>query len=257
MKNIFKRIAAIILVFSLAVTVNAFESDAINKVYADTVIVENGKQVTIPVMIENNEGFMGFALFVTYDKDVFTPVSVSKGSILSGLFNDSISTSKTNSFKVVCSETGNVTSDGVLFNLKFDVADGVSGKYEIELSYSQQDTFNENWDSVILACDDIKVIVTENGTTVATTTTTTVSTTVPATEQTIQPAVTEQETTKPVDEETTTQPITEPSTDPSDEPDEKPLSVRMREWANGLPTPLDIIFGIFVIPVASFISLFE
>lgn len=248
-----KKTSAIVLsvIVLMSVMLNAFAANVSNKVYADAVTVEGGEQVTIPVKIENNNGFMGFSIIVSYDSEKFTPVSVSKSSILSGMFNDSIATSTNNSFKVVYSGTSNVTDSGELFNIAFDVADNTSGKYEIELSYSQQDTFNENWDDVVLACENIEVIVTENGTTAPTTVTTTQSTTVTTTESTTQNQGT---TIKP----TTTQPVTEPSTEPGDEPDAgKPLSVRMREWVNGLPFPLNIILGIFVIPVSYIVAIFE
>jgi|GEM_PF-2277201 len=276
-----KKLTVSVLVLSLLFTFTAFASSSANRVYADAVTVESGEEITVPVKIENNEGFMGFAVLVTYDQDVFTPVSATKGSIVSGLFNDSIATSKTNTFKVVCSETGNITSDGVLFSLSFDVADGVSGKYEINLSYSQQDTFNENWDNVIFSCENIEVVVTENGTTAPTTVTTTEpstkeeTTTVPAvtepavqttvatpetqvtvTEPATQPATTPSATVPDV-EDSATQPVTEPLTEPSDTPSEKPLSVRMREWVKGLPFPFNILLGIIVIPVAFIISIFE
>ncbi len=265
-----KKTTAILLSVLIIVLVicNAFASNVANRIYADTATVESGETLTIPVKIENNEGFMGFAVVVTYDADVFAPISVSKNSMLSGMFNDSIATSTNNSFKVVFTGTGNVTVDGELFNIVFDVADDVSGKYEIGLSYSQPDTFNENWDNVVFACEDIELIVTKNGTTATTTVTTTQPTTIIITESTTQkqettttqitttePSTTEPVTTEPSVEETTTQPATEPSTEP--ENDEKPLSVRMREWVNGLPFPLNIILGVFVIPVAFFVSLFE
>lgn len=239
-----KKTAAVILAVAILMSVmfNVFASDVTNKIYADTVTVEAGEQITISVKIENNKGFMGFAIIVTYDDDAFTPVSVSKGTMLTGMFNDSIATSTDNSFKVVFTGTGDITSDGVLFNAVFDVSDDASGKYDIELSYSQQDTFKEGWADVIFNCKQAEVVVTVNGTTAPETTVT-----APTTEPSTQP-----------DEEDTTKPVTEPSTEPSDEPDDgKPLSVRMREWVNGLPMPFNIILGIFVIPVALVISIFE
>lgn len=252
-----------ILIFVLVIC-NALAYNVTNRIYADTITAESGESVTIPIKIQNNKCFMGFAVIVTYDENVFTPVSVSKGSMLSGMFNDSIATSTNNSFKVVYTGTGNITADGTMFNVVFDVAEGVSGKYEILLSYSQQDTFNENWDNVVFACEDIDVILTENGTT-ATTEATTIITTEATTQKqeiTTQATTFVSSVTKPVNTEPsvdeTTRPVTEPSTEPADEPEEgKPLSVRMNEWVNGLPFPLNIILGIFVIPVAFFISLFE
>lgn len=243
-----KKTAAIFLsvLIILSAIFNAFALNVPNKVYADTVTVEAGEQVTIPVKIEKNDGFMGFAIIVTYDEDVFTPVSVSKGTMLTGMFNDSISTSTDNSFKVVFTGTSDIVSDGVLFNAVFNVSDDASGRYDIELSYSQQDTFKEGWDNAVFKCNAAEIVVTVNGTTAPTTTSTET-----ATEK-------EEPSTEPNEEELTTKPVTEPSTEPSDEPDSgKLLSVRMKEWVNGLPFPLNIILSIFVLPVAFVVSIFE
>lgn len=262
----------------MSVICNAFASDVTNRVYADTVTVEAGEQVTVPIKIENNDGFMGFSVIVTYDSSAVTPVSVSKGSMLSGMFNDSIETSTDNSFKVVFTGTSDVVSDGVLFNAVFDVSDSASGTYELELSYSQQDTFKEGWANAEFNCEAVEVVVTVNGTTapttVPTTITTTATTVVPTTEPTTVTAAesttikkdetttksvpAEPSTTEPEVQATTTQPVTEPSSEPADEPDtEKTLSVRMKEWVGALPFPLNILLGIFVYPIAFVISIFE
>lgn len=229
----------------MSVIFNAFASNITNKVYAETVSVEAGEQVTIPIKIENNDGFMGFSIIVTYDADVFTPISVSKGSMLTGMFNDSIATSTDNSFKVVFTGTSDVMADGTMFNIVFNVAENASGKHNIELTYSQQDTFKEGWDNAVLNCKSVEVTVTVNGTTAPP-----VTTTEPITDNS-QPSV------KPGGD-VTDKPVTEPSTDPSDSSDaDKPLSIRMREWVNALPLPFNIILGIFIIPLALIISIFE
>ena len=235
-----KKLAVILLslVLALSAVYNTFAASVPNRVFADSISVESGELVTIPVKIENNGGFMGFSIIVTYDAEIFTPVSVSKGEILAGMFNDSIDTSTDNSFKVVFTGTGNVTGDGVIFNIVFDVSDEASGKYDISLSYSQQDTFNENWDNVVLNCEKIETIVTVNGTTAAPAPT--------------EPSTTEPSPTEPDSDDPST---TEPSTEPSD--GQKPLSVRMREWVKGLPIPLNYLLSIFVIPLALIVSVFE
>ena len=226
--------------------INAFASNVTNKIYADAVTVEAGEQVAIPVKIENNDGFMGFSIIVTYNSDVFTPVSVSKGSVLTGMFNDSIATSTDNSFKVVFTGTADIVSDGELFSVVFDVDNDASGKYDIELSYSQQDTFKEGWENAVLNCESAEVIVTVNGTT-APPSTTTVPTTEPSTEK-------DEPSTKPVQEETTTQPSSEPE---NEQGISKPLSVRMTDWVDALPAPFNIILAIFVYPLAFLIAIFE
>ena len=235
-----KKLAVILLslVLALSAVYNTFAASVPNRVFADSISVESGERVTIPVKIENNGGFMGFSIIVTYDAEIFTPVSVSKGEILAGMFNDSIDTATDNSFKVVFTGTGNVTGDGVIFNIVFDVSDEASGKYDISLSYSQQDTFNEIWDNVVLNCEKIETIVTVNGTTAAPAPT--------------EPSTTEPSPTEPDFDEPST---IEPSTEPSD--GQKPLSVRMREWVKGLPIPLNYLLSIFVIPLALIVSVFE
>ena len=250
-----KKTTAIILsaLILTSVMFSAFASNVTNKVYADTVTVEAGEQITVPVKIENNGGFMGFSITLTYDDEVFTPASVSKGSMLSGMFNDSIETATDNSFKVVFTGTADVVSNGILFNAVFDVSDGASGEYEIEISYSQQDTFKEDWSNAVLNCDAAEVVVTVNGTTAPTTTQT-----VPSTEPTTEK---DEPSTGTDGEETTTKPV-EPSTEPSTEPGEDPvgeklLSIRMIEWLGGLPVPLNLILAVFVYPASFIVAAFE
>lgn len=252
-------LSAIVLV---TVVCNAFASDTFNRVYADAVTVEAGENIMIPVKIENNSGFMGFSVIVTYDKSVFEPVSVTKGSIISGLFNDSIETADNNSFKVVYSGTGNVISDGILFNLEFEVNKNVSGKHEIELSYSQPDTFNESWEKVELSCEKIETIVTVNGTTVAPTTvyeTTTVPvSTQPAETTTAKVELTTAagETTRPTEPHSTEAATTEIFiTDPDVRPEL--TSDMLREWVDSLVSPWNWILKYPFYFIAFIVGLFE
>ena len=85
-----KRFISVILAFVMALTVATNVSAVSDRVYSEPVVCEKGDRITIPVKIEGNSGFMGFAVIVNYDKEVFTPVSVSKGAMLTGIFNDSI-----------------------------------------------------------------------------------------------------------------------------------------------------------------------
>ena len=233
MRTIVKKISvfllAALLILSSVMTVFATS----NSIYADETICEKGDRITVPIRIKDNSGFMGFSITVTYDADIFNPVSVTKGVMLSGMFNDSIATSQNNSFKVVFTGTENITTDGELFAIVFDVAGNVSGRYNIELDYSQPDTFSESWGNVQLNCEliTVKVSYNEDETT----------TDAPLDE----PSEPDEPTTKEPDE-----PIEEPA-------DSKKLSERMRMWVNGLPVVLREIMSIFVLPLAFVVSLFE
>lgn len=238
-----KKITAIFLsVLILASDVlMVFASNPDNRVYAENVTVEVGDQVTIPVKIENNKGFMGFAIIVTYDAGCLTPVSVSMGSMLTGMFNDSIATSTDNSFKVVFTGTGNIVADGELFKITFNVSDEDCATYGVELSYLQADTFKEDWSDAVFNCESAEIVVTVNGTTAPTT-----PQSAPSTESITKK---EEPSMEPDVEETTTQLVAES--------EDEPFSLRMREWVNRLPFSLKIILGIFVIPVALIISIVE
>lgn len=231
MKRFISAILAAVIVFTVATNVSAVS----DRVYSDAVVCEKGDQITIPVKIENNNGFMGFAVIVSYNSDVMTPVSVSVGAMLKGIFNDSISTSTDNTFKVIFTGTEDFTADGVLFNMVFDVADNVSGKYSVDLAFSPEDTFKEGWADVSFNCEPVSVSV---------------SYVEPETElTTAQP----EEPTEEPEEETTEDP-----TQPQDTPDvSQKFSERIRAWINGLPVPLNIILGIFALPFAWIVSIFE
>ena len=63
-------------------------------------------------------------------------------------------------FDVLWSSTGNVSSDGTMFIVELKVKDNApTDKYNISLSYSQADTFNEKWQDVMFDCDEIDIIV--------------------------------------------------------------------------------------------------
>lgn len=136
------------------------------KISAETVTVQPGEDISIPVNISGNQGIMGFKMSVTYDKEILTPTSVEAGELIpSGttfLSNEDISTS--NYFDVLWAGVDEINTDGVIYTLHFTVADSaVAGITEIELTYSQADTFNEAYEDVTLDCQNISVAV-EGGT---------------------------------------------------------------------------------------------
>lgn len=131
-------------------------------IFADDFYALPGETVEIPVYISNNTGIMGFKLNFTYNKDLLTPVSVTKGDVTStGTLNDSIGTTEQNTFSTLWNNTTEVGENGELFVLTFKVNDNASyGTADIDISFSQADTFNEKYDDVKLICRDIEGAVT-------------------------------------------------------------------------------------------------
>lgn len=149
--------AVLLLVYMLPVTAQG----AAATVYADSVTIEAGQQLTVTVKITGNPGLMGYAITLRYDSAVLTPLSAAKGTAFPGMFNDSIGTSPAGSFRVVWTGTDDVTANATLFTATFKAAAGAApGRMTIALSYSQADTFNSSWQDVALNMNDIAVTVT-------------------------------------------------------------------------------------------------
>ena len=130
--------------------------------------ISPGDTFTVPISIKNNHGIMGLKINVKYPDKQIKLKDISSGSITkNGLFNTSVTDfySVKGTFDVVWTHTQDITGDGTLFILTFEAL-GYSdfGEYKIELSYSEDDTFNEKWESVALNCQPILINITDEKT---------------------------------------------------------------------------------------------
>ena len=122
-----------------------------------------GEQVQIPVRIRNNPGLMGFAIRMNYDENILRPVSATKGSMITnGIFDDNIETATSNVITMYWSGNSETSADGILFYVTFEVIGNKVSQSVIGMDYQQDDTFDENWQSVPLNCGNITVKI--NGT---------------------------------------------------------------------------------------------
>lgn len=129
-------------------------------VYSEGISAVTGSEISVPVRIKNNSGTMGFALEFEYDSTVLTPVSVEKGSLItSGLDDNLQGDAIPGKFKTVWYGTENLTDNGILMYLNFTVSDRASGETTIGVDYSQEDTFNEDFEDVELSCEDICISI--------------------------------------------------------------------------------------------------
>lgn len=162
--------------FFVLLTAASLPVQAVNSasVYGDAVSVNQGETVLIPVKIKYLSGMMGFRITVNYPASVFSSPKAMRGALTAaGNFNDSITNSTNGSFDVLWSDTKNITGNGVLFTLQFTILQTAkSGIYNVGLSFTQPDTFNEAWEDVKLDCSGIKVTVGAVNTTAAQVTTT-------------------------------------------------------------------------------------
>lgn len=131
-------------------------------VYADPVVLSDQQPSKMMVCIRKNRGIMGFRIKVKYDKDIIQISKVSRGSILNhGNFQDNLGL-KNGQFDILWSGTEDMKKSGTLFTLSVQLKKKNFNNSTIELSYSQEDTFNENWEDVSLLCKNIELCGTED-----------------------------------------------------------------------------------------------
>ena len=138
------------------------------RVYGDPITVQPGDSITVPIRLEHNSGLMGFRITVEYPKRLRLRNLTSGSLTKEGLFNSTISdfNSVDGSFDVIWSDAQETKEDGTLMMLDFAVSDlADEGDYEIKLSFSQPDTFNEAFEPVALQCEPVIVTVRSDVTT--------------------------------------------------------------------------------------------
>ena len=157
-KTISLALCVCITCLSLFVSVSATSNPIL---FANDCVCQSEDIVEIPLLIQSNPGFMGIGLEISYNQNCFTPVRVENGQILDvGMTNDSIMSSMPGSFNIFWAGTENIEEDGELFVLVFSVSSNVSRNETIHISLLQDDTFNENYNDVVIESRDIAVSIT-------------------------------------------------------------------------------------------------
>lgn len=127
-------------------------------VYSQEIAATAGKTVRIPVMIKDNTGIMGWKLTFEYDKDVLTPVSVEYGDVITGGIQDNIEGDMVpGSINVYWAGSDNEDYNGTMFYIDFAVNDTAVGNTKIDVSFSQEDTFDTDFNDVYLNCEPISI----------------------------------------------------------------------------------------------------
>lgn len=156
MKKIMSFLLTVLILLSC--TVSAFGAPSVT-VAADAapVLLSQNSETTIPVRIENNLGIMGFKITVVYPVDKIKVTSVSKGDVTKlGNFNTNFGIND-GKFDVLWNNTEEVADNGILFFITAKSVSETAENAEIQLTYSQPDTFNEEFNDVVLDCQNIAV----------------------------------------------------------------------------------------------------
>lgn len=123
------------------------------EVYIENTSAKSGSVIFVPLYIKNNPGLMGFRITVRYDVEVLSPRAASRGTVTeSGMFEDSVGSSEDASIDVLWNNTKEIKKDGTLAILGFDCSAKATEKTKLEISFSQEDTFNEKYENIVLDC---------------------------------------------------------------------------------------------------------
>ena len=175
-KKLLRRIVSGSTAFSLAALtmfgqLAPASAAAENHVYSTAQTAAAGEAAHIPILIENNTGFVSFNIYLSYDPDVVTPTSVStEGSVLTskGDVNDSIGghlknlPENTVQVTFTSSDYTNADADGLMFDFVCGISEEASGSTAIKLSYDPNPdiTFNSDDEAVAMDCTDVELTIT-------------------------------------------------------------------------------------------------
>lgn len=163
MNKLIRNSLSIIMVLVLLMCGSVASLGATAALKIDSIKAQAGQEVTMPVYIENNPGFSGTKITISYDKNLKV-ISVEKGKVLNyGNFVQNADNSADNSFDVVWNSNIENKASGVMFTVTFKLPDNASGDYNIKITYDKENTFNAKYDDVTFDCGSAVISVPQNG----------------------------------------------------------------------------------------------
>lgn len=163
MNKLIRNSLSIVMVFVLLVCGSVASLGASAALKIDSIKAQAGQEVTMPVYIENNPGFSGTKITVSYDENLKV-ISVEKGNVLNyGNFVQNADNSADNSFDVVWNSSIENKANGVMFTVTFKLPDNAAGDYTVKITYDKDNTFNAKYDDVTFDCGSAVISVPQNG----------------------------------------------------------------------------------------------
>lgn len=163
MKKILSIYLSVIILFSAVWGLNIFVyAQEPATVYSNFKEAKAGEQIRVPVSIKNNTDILGWKLSFEYDKAILTPVSVENGDVFVGGLQDNIEGDMVpGKFNVYwgSSDGEGKNYNGVMIYLVFEVSASAIGNARIDISYSQEDTFDNDFNDVYLECQPIDFFI--------------------------------------------------------------------------------------------------
>lgn len=145
-RHLLALLLAVVLLISIAVPVVGATGTA--EIAFGQVSGKCGEQVTVPVTIKNNPGIASFRFRIAYDATALTYVSAARGEAMTGGTLSAAYQAEDEELAITWFDVKNVTGDGVLFNLVFEISEDANGKYPLTVSYLPEDVVNASWKQV-------------------------------------------------------------------------------------------------------------
>lgn len=128
------------------------------KIVFGEVVGKIGGEVTVPITITDNPGIATFRFRISFDMDGLTFVSAEKGNVLTtGTLNAAVDNEKETVTFLWFSPT-NVSGDGEIVNLKFQIKDSAKGEYPLGVTYLAEDFLNEKREQVPYTVKEGKIL---------------------------------------------------------------------------------------------------
>lgn len=150
MNKIKSCMAAILLVLCVAnfMGIPVVHAAGMPEIAFGQVSAKCGEQITVPVTIQNNPGIASFRFRVAYDPSALSYVSAAKGEAMQGGTLNVAYQTEDEELAITWFDIKNVTGDGVIFNLVFDVSDTARGECPLIVTYLPEDIVNASWQQV-------------------------------------------------------------------------------------------------------------
>lgn len=162
MNKLIRNSLSIVMVLVLLVCGSVASLGASAALKIDSIKAQAGQEVTMPVYIENNPGFSGTKITISYDKNLKV-ISVEKGNVLNyGNFVQNADNSTDNSFDVVWNSNIENKANGEMFTITFKLPDNAVGDYNIKITYDKDNTFNAKYDDITFDCGSAVISVPKN-----------------------------------------------------------------------------------------------
>lgn len=166
MKKLLSVLLTTVLLFQFAIINISAAGDC--TVSVGDISGEVGSVVSVPVSIENNPGIASFTFKLNYDNTKLKPINITSGEaidskITTNITQPNVDFSKLKYVTAVWGSDSNMTNNGILYTVDFEILNDASGKIPLTISYENGDICNALLEDVDVLTYAGSITVTSGG----------------------------------------------------------------------------------------------